>query len=329
MIDFVVKIQEPKLVVSQVADGLRELITSGRLKPGEKLKESEISSSFGVSRFPVREAFRILELEGLMDLIPRKGAYIHKITTEDVREIYQIREMVEGFAGYLATENMTDEDIAEVEQLWLKMKSLTGSGDFENYLSASSDFHNKIIICAQNKRLVEIYHNIRATVKFLRSYILSSGKRMDSSLSEHQQIVEAIKKRDKDLVEKMSRAHVRKGRENFMSLIAHQGICLSSFPSISHLLIDQDDGKSVDVRRFLHQDQEGRTDPLRRTAVAANPGDLTGSFELASQGPEDRDSLPRSLDRLVDGAHQLIPARHDEDSLRTGTEAGYPISSAI
>ncbi len=222
MIDLLVKIQEPKLVVSQVADGLRELITSGRLKPGEKLKEFEISKSFGVSRAPVREAFRILELEGLLDLIPRKGAYIHKITDEDVKEIYQIREMVEGFAGYLATENMTDEDIAEVERLWLNMKSLTGSGDFENYLSASSDFHNKIILCAQNQRLVEIYHGIRATVKFLRSYILSSGKRLDSSLSEHQQIVQAIKKRDKDLVEKISREHVRKGRENFMSLIAQQ-----------------------------------------------------------------------------------------------------------
>lgn len=222
MIDFVIKIQEPKLVVSQVVDGLRELITSGRVKPGEKLKEFEISSSFGVSRSPVREAFRILELEGLVDLIPRKGAYIHKITNEDVKEIYQIREMVEGFAGNLATENMTDEDIAEVEQLWLKMKSLTGSGDFENYLAASSDFHNKIIICAKNKRVVEIYHGIRVAVKFLRSYILSSGKRMESSLSEHQQIVQAIKKRDKDLVEKMSREHVRKGRENLMSLIAQQ-----------------------------------------------------------------------------------------------------------
>lgn len=222
MIDFGIKIQEPKLVVSQVVDGLRELITSGRLKPGEKLKEFEISASFGVSRSPVREAFRILEFEGLVDLVPRKGAYIHKITIEDVKEIYQIREMVEGFAGYLAVENMTDEDIAEVEQLWLKMKSLTGSEDFENYLAASSDFHNKIIICAKNKRVVEIYHGIRAAVKFLRSYILSSGKRMDSSLSEHQQIVQAIKKRDKDLVEKMSREHVRKGRENLMSLIAQQ-----------------------------------------------------------------------------------------------------------
>lgn len=222
MIDFMVKIQEPKLVVSQVADGLRDLITSGRLKPGEKLKEFEISGSFGVSRSPVREAFRILEIEGLVDLIPRKGAYIHEITNEDVKEIYQIREMVEGFAGYLATENMSDEDIAEVGQLWLKMKSLTASGDFENYLAASSDFHNKIIICAKNKRIVEIYHGIRTSIKFLRSYILSSGKRTDSSLSEHQEIVQAIKRRDKDLVEKMSREHVRKGRENLMSLIAQQ-----------------------------------------------------------------------------------------------------------
>jgi len=89
-------------------------------------------------------------------------------------------------------------------------------------MSASSDFHNKIIICAQNKRLVEIYHGIRVNVKFLRSYILSSGKRINSSLSEHRQIVQAIKKRDKDLVEKMTREHVRKEREDLMMLIAQQ-----------------------------------------------------------------------------------------------------------
>src|SRR3972149_7384675 len=102
------------------------------------------------------------------------------------------------------------------------MKGLSSSGNLESYLAASSDFHNKIITCAQNKKIEEIYQGIRNWAKFLRSYVLSYSGRMASSLEEHEHIVQAIKRRDKELVERTSREHVRKGRENLMSLIQQQ-----------------------------------------------------------------------------------------------------------
>ncbi|MBM4330531.1 MAG: GntR family transcriptional regulator [Deltaproteobacteria bacterium] len=224
------KIHQPKMVILQVSEALRELITSGRLKPGEKLKEIEMANSLGVSRSPVREALRILELEGLVEITPRRGAYVHLITMEDVKDIYQTREMIEGFAGFLAVENMTNEDIADIEKLWELMKGLSSNENLESYLAASSDFHNKIITCARNKKIEEIYQGIRNWVKFLRSYVLSYSGRMTSSLEEHERIVEAIKKKDKYLVEQASREHVRKGRENLMSLIQQQSKSLSENP---------------------------------------------------------------------------------------------------
>lgn len=219
---FPIKIYEPKLVTLQVAAGLRELITCGHLKPGEKLKEIEIAESLGVSRSPIREALRILYHEGLVDIISRRGAYVHKITLEDVKNIYQTKEMIEGFAAPLAVENMTDQDISEVEELWEKMKFLSRDKELEKYLEASSDFHNKIIECARNKKIEKIYQGIRTSITFLRSVVLNSDKRMESSLLEHQLIVDALKARDKDMAMKRSCEHVRKGMNHLMEMIRKQ-----------------------------------------------------------------------------------------------------------
>ena len=219
MADFSFKVYEPKLLVDQIVEGLRKAITSGRLKPGEKLKEVEISKTLGVSRSPVREAFRILQVEGLVDIVPRKGVYVHQITRKDVEDIYQLREMIEVFAGRLSAENMTDEDIAELKKLWSKMKSLAKKEELNRYLMASSDFHNKLIACSRNKRLEAIYYGLRNSINSLRYIVHRTNERMDSSIREHQAIIEALKARDKDLVEKLSREHVRKGRENLVRIV--------------------------------------------------------------------------------------------------------------
>jgi len=218
MVDFSFKVYEPKLLVGQIVEGLRKAITSGRLKPGEKLKEMEISKSLGVSRSPVREAFRILQVEGLVDIVPRKGVYAHQITRKDVEDIYQLREMIEVFAGRLSAENMTDEDIAKLQKLWSKMKSMAKKEELKGYLMAGSDFHNRLIASSRNKRLEAIYYGLRNSINSFRYIVHRTNEPMDSSIREHQAIIEALKARDKDLVEKLSREHVRKGQEKLIKI---------------------------------------------------------------------------------------------------------------
>jgi len=223
MADISFKVYEPKLLVEQIVYGLRKAITSGRLKPGEKLKEIEISRSLGVSRSPVREAFHILQLEGLIDLVPRKGAFVHRVTMKDVEDVYQLREMIEVFAGRLSAEHMTDEDIAKLEELWLRMKDLAKKEELRRYLMASSDFHNKIVACSGNRRLEAIYYGLRNSIDSLRYLVLRTNERRDSSLQEHRAIIGALKARDKDLVEELTRGHVREGRDNLIKILQEQG----------------------------------------------------------------------------------------------------------
>jgi len=222
MFNISIKINEPKRLIDQIASGLRDSITSGRLKPGEQLKEMEIADLLRVSRSPVREAIRILNLEGLVDLFPRRGARVHLITLEDVKDIYQIREMIEGFVCSLSAENMQEEDIAELEKHWGLMEVHSKNGNLDNYLEASTNFHNKLIASCHNKKLETIYQGLLNWFKLFRSFIHTADiqkTRASSSLLEHRAIIDALKDRNKDLSEKLSREHVQKGRDNLFQVL--------------------------------------------------------------------------------------------------------------
>jgi len=119
---------------------------------------------------------------------------------------------------------MSDHDIDELEKLWLKMKSLAKEKDINHYQMVSSDFHSKIIACSQNKRLADIYYNLRNLIKFLRSYALIHTTRINFSLQEHKAIVEAFKSRDKHLVVKLSQEHVRKGQNHLITFLKENNI---------------------------------------------------------------------------------------------------------
>ena len=222
MIDLAIDIPEPKLLVERITEGIRNAITSGRLKPGQQLKEIEIADSLGVSRSPVREAFRILQLENLVDVLPRKGAHVHTITIDEVVDIYQTREMIECFAYTLLVDTISTEDIQYLEKLLATMDNLAKKEELELFLEASTAFHNKFISLTQNKKIEDIYSGLSNWIKFLRSMIHGTHKKMDrtkSSLIEHHTIIDAIRNRDGELVEALSREHVRKGRDHLLSII--------------------------------------------------------------------------------------------------------------
>lgn len=224
MFNFDIEINEPKRLIDQITSGLRDSITSGKIKPGEQLKEMEIADALKVSRSPVREAIRILNLEGLVDIFPRRGARVHQITLEDVTDIYQVREMIEGFVCGLSAEAMKNEDLAEMEKCWGLMEIHSKNGNLDDYLEASTNFHNKMITSCGNKRLEAIYQGLLNWFKLFRSFMHTGDTRRTratSSLFEHRAIIDALKDRNKDLAEKLSREHVQKGRDNLLKILTN------------------------------------------------------------------------------------------------------------
>lgn len=160
----------------------------------------------------------------LVDIFPRRGARVHQITLEDVNDIYQIREMIEGFVCGLSAENMKNEDLAEMEKYWGRMEIHSRNGNLDAYLEASTNFHNKMIASCGNKKLEIIYQGLLNWFKLFRSFMHTADTRKTraiSSLLEHRAIIDALRERNKNLAEKVSREHVQKGRENLLKILIH------------------------------------------------------------------------------------------------------------
>jgi len=171
---------------------LREDILSGKYQEHEELKEVAIGEEMGVSRTPVREAFRQLELEGLIQIIPNKGAYVTGITQKDVKDIYMIRSLLEGLCARWATEHITKEQMEEMEENVYLSKFHAQKGHLEQL----KDFHQYVLR--------------------VRKKTLASANRGPKSNEEHEQIMEAIKAGNADLAEQLAHQHMINAYDNMV-----------------------------------------------------------------------------------------------------------------
>ena len=201
----------------RVFQKIREDILSGVYKDHEELKEVSIGEELGVSRTPVREALRQLELEGLVTIIPNKGAYVTGITAKDVHDIYMIRSQLEGMCARWATRNITDEQIEELEEIILlsefHLKKTAGVQAMQ-VSELDGKFH-KVLYAASNSRIME--HTLTDFHKYVQtSRTLSVGakSRAEKSIEEHREILEAIKAKDEDLAAKLAHEHILKVMDN-------------------------------------------------------------------------------------------------------------------
>lgn len=201
----------------RVFQKIREDILSGVYKDHEELKEVSIGEELGVSRTPVREALRQLELEGLVTIIPNKGAYVTGITAKDVHDIYMIRSQLEGMCARWATRNITDEQIEELEEIILlsefHLKKTAGVQAMQ-VSELDGKFH-KVLYTASNSRIME--HTLTDFHKYVQaSRTLSVGakSRAEKSIEEHREILEAIKAKDEDLAAKLAHEHILKVMDN-------------------------------------------------------------------------------------------------------------------
>lgn len=196
---------------------IRENILSGKYKDKEELREMTLAEELGVSRTPVREALRQLELEGLVQIIPNKGAYVQGISQKDVHDIYMIRSMLEGLCARWATEHITEEQIEELEEIILLSEfhlKKKGSAKAEQVSELDGAFH-EIMYKASNSRILEhVLSDFHKYVKMARTISVGANNRAEKSIAEHKEILEAMKKRDADLAERLANEHIMEVMEN-------------------------------------------------------------------------------------------------------------------
>jgi DNA-binding GntR family transcriptional regulator len=193
--DLKLNLPAPQIIVNQVANLLREGIAGGRFPMGEKLKEEELSSTLGVSRTPLRQALQILSLEGLIELIPRKGAFVSRLDQKDAEELYQILGMFESFAakqGILGGKY----DVTRFTEILSNMEKQIDERNLKGIMESNSDFHHAIVEQAGNKRLMATFNTVWNPTRICQSFGLVSPEDWVESLREHKRIVYAIQQLD-------------------------------------------------------------------------------------------------------------------------------------
>ena len=179
---------------------LREAILKGELKPGERLMELQLASKLGVSRTPIREAIRMLELEGLAVTVPRKGAEVAKMTEKDMEDVLQIRRALD--------ENMTEEKLQQLYKAMIRFEESTQSGDVKQTAQTDVEFHEVIYQAADNPKLVNMLNNLREQMYRYRVEYLKNDDVYPRLFEEHKKIYEGLKQKDKGTVIEIVGYHV-------------------------------------------------------------------------------------------------------------------------
>lgn len=191
-----------------VFNTLRQAILKGELAPGERLMEIQLADRLGVSRTPIREAIRKLELEGLVLMIPRKGAEVAKISEKSLRDVLEVRRSLEELAIELACQRMTEEEVTRLEETQEAFREAVNHGDAMGIAESDEHYHDIIYYGTGNARLVQILNNLREQMyRYRLEYIKDADKRQ-VLLVEHDNILKAIKGRRVAEAKEAMREHI-------------------------------------------------------------------------------------------------------------------------
>lgn len=175
---------------------LREMILQGELRPGDKVPEEQLCERFGVSRTPIREALKVLAAEGVLQILPHRGAIVARITEDQIEELFPIMASIERLAGLLACERATDADIARVRALHDRMMACFESGDEVDYLKHNRLIHESFFEIAGNVTLSAFYQQILTRIHACRFVVRKSREHWANAVSEHCAMIEALEARD-------------------------------------------------------------------------------------------------------------------------------------
>ncbi|TYQ14811.1 UNVERIFIED_CONTAM: DNA-binding GntR family transcriptional regulator [Acetivibrio alkalicellulosi] len=192
---------------------LREAIIAGELKPGERLMEVKLADKMGVSRTPVREAIRKLELEGLVEMIPRKGAHVAELSVKNIMDVLEVRASLDGLATSLAADRISSEGIKDLEQVLMQFVSYAEKDNLQGTIKKDVEFHDLIYGASGNDKLIDITSKLREQVHRFRVIYLKDYSSHKDLIEEHKFIYLAISKRDRELAKEYAQKHINKQAE--------------------------------------------------------------------------------------------------------------------
>lgn len=191
-----------------VFNTLRKAILTGELKPGERLMEIHLANQLGVSRTPIREAIRKLELEGLVVMIPRRGAEVAQITEKSLKDVLEVRRALDALCAELACDRITEEEKKNLEQACDDFEQATLSGDVTTIASADVALHDIIVEATGNKRLVQLVNNLSEQMYRYRFEYIKEEQQHTILVEEHRMIYDSIVRKDKVKAAEAARLHI-------------------------------------------------------------------------------------------------------------------------
>ena len=180
----------------QVAQRLRQMLVENRISPGAKLNERELAEVLQVSRTPLREAIKMLAAEGLVELLPNRGAIAVSLTEADVLNTFEVMAGLEGLSGELAAQRITAEELAEIKAMQFEMMAAYTRRDLSNYYRINAQIHSAINAAAKNPVLTATYKQVNARLQALRFRSNQDGEKWKRAMKEHEKMIDALQARD-------------------------------------------------------------------------------------------------------------------------------------
>lgn len=202
-----------------VFNTLRKAILTGELKPGERLMEIHLANRLGVSRTPIREAIHKLELEGLVIMIPRRGAEVAQITEKSLKDVLEVRRALDALCAELACDRITDEDEKRLKLACEEFERATETKDATTIAAADVALHDIIVQATGNRRLIQLINNLSEQMYRYRFEYIKDENRHDNLIEEHRMIYESIMKRDKEKAAAAAKLHIDNQERSVMRQI--------------------------------------------------------------------------------------------------------------
>jgi len=203
----------------QIADMLRDMIMTGKLQEGDKVNETDLCNTMGISKTPLREALRVLSVEGLIRLVPHRGAFVTKPTFEEIAEMFAVMSLLEGFCARTACEKMNKRDFSRLEKLHSRLEENFERQHQEAYIRINNQYHALVQEIAGNRTLNQIVDGLRKKILLYRFQSLNLPGRFEASIREHRELLEAFRNRDHRKAESLMRQHLNNQAEALEHLV--------------------------------------------------------------------------------------------------------------